>query len=352
MVLLTGVNMLERAEGNLLNAEVDALVNTVNTVGIMGKGIALQFKRAFPENFDAYERACRAGEVQVGKMFVVRRLTAPKFIINFPTKKHWARPSQLSYVREGLVDLVRQVRELGIRSIAVPPLGAGNGGLPWPRVRPLIEEAFKSLEGVRVLLYEPRAAPEPEEMPDRTERPRMTPGRAAVIALMSRYNATGYEYRLSLVEVQKLAYFLQEAGEHLRLNYTAHVYGPYADALRKVLRHVEGHYTRGVGDGKNGPETQLEILPGASEEAERFLAGMPDTVARLDRVTRLIEGFETPLGMELLGTVHWTMRHGASSLQSVVDAVHGWSDRKRSTMREGHIEAAWTRLTEQGWAQA
>ena len=154
--------MLERAVGNLLEADVDALVNTVNTVGVMGKGIALQFKRAFPDNFAVYERACRAGEVEVGRMLVVERLASPRYIINFPTKKHWSRPSQLSYVKDGLVDLVEQVRRLGIRSIAIAHRRKWWATLG---VRPLIEAAFAPVEDVRVLLYEPRSAPSPESMP-------------------------------------------------------------------------------------------------------------------------------------------------------------------------------------------
>lgn len=337
--------MLERAEGNLLEADVDALVNTVNTVGVMGKGIALQFKRAFPDNFAAYARACKAGEVEVGRMFIVERLASPRYIVNFPTKKHWSRPSKLSYVKDGLADLVVQVKGRGIRSIAIPPLGAGNGGLPWAEVRPLIEDAFAEVEDVRVLLYEPRSAPEPASMPNRTKKPRMTPGRAAILALMNRYRATGYEYRLSLLEVQKLAYLLQEEGEPLKLEFQPYFYGPYADALRKVLRHIEGHYTRGTGDGNNTPTTEIALLPGAADQAESFLEDRTETLVRLQRVASLIEGFESPFGMELLGTVHWVKAHeGARTLDEAVQRVTDWSPRKRSTMKPGHIRAAWERL--------
>jgi O-acetyl-ADP-ribose deacetylase (regulator of RNase III) len=150
---------IERGQGNLLAAEVDALVNTVNTVGVMGKGLALQFKKAFPENLAAYERACKAGEVVTGRMHVVTRLSSPKFIINFPTKQHWRQPSKLEYVRDGLRDLTAQVRALGIESIAIPALGCGNGGLDWTDVRPLIVEAFATLPEVRVLLFEPEGGP-------------------------------------------------------------------------------------------------------------------------------------------------------------------------------------------------
>ncbi len=344
---------IERGLGNLLTADVDALVNTVNSEGVMGKGLALQFKKAFPENFSEYERACKAGEVKPGKMHIVRRLASPRFLINFPTKRHWRQPSKLEYVRDGLRDLVAQIKQLNIKSIAVPPLGCGNGGLDWLAVRPLVIEAFASVPDVRVVLFEPAEAPLAHQIIDRREKPGMTPTRAAVLALMGRYVETGYDYRLSLIEVQKLAYFLQLAGENLRLEFRPYHYGPYADNLRKALRNIEGHYTRGVGDGKNSPETPLELLPGAVEEARAFLDDLPETRARLDRVAALIEGFETPLGMELLSTVHWVMQHGANpdDANDVLSKVHSWSERKRSQMKDGHVHAAWSRLREQGWSK-
>lgn len=342
---------LERGKGNLLTADVDALVNTVNLQGVMGKGLALQFKKAFPEAFRSYERACKACEVQIGKMHVVKRLASPRFIINFPTKRHWRQPSKLSYIRDGLVDLVEQVRRLGIRSIAIPPLGCGNGGLDWQDVRPLIVEAVEGMPEVRVVLYEPKGAPDPADIIDRRKKPTMSPGRAAVLAVMGKYLETGYQYRLSLVEVQKLAYFLQVAGEPLKLEYVEQRYGPYADNLRKALRNMEGHYTRGLGDGRNSPETPLEVLTGAVEAARDYLAERDESVERVERVVQLIEGFESPFGMELLGTVHWVMTHGDGSkdLEDVVEAVHTWNARKRSEMKKGHIEAAWSRLTDLGW---
>ena len=228
-----------------------------------------------------------------GKVYVVRLLMAPRFIINFPTKKHWRQPSKLEYIRDGLDDLVRQIRALEIRSIAVPPLGCGHGGLSWDDVRPLIESALAPLSDVRVLLYVPSATPTADKIIDRRKRPDMTASRAAVLAAMGRYLETGYEYRLSLLEVQKLAYFLQESGEPLQLEFTAHHYGPYADNLRKALRNIEGHYTQGVGDGANKPETPLQLLPGALEEAKRFLAVQHESEQRLAKVGTLIEGFAT-----------------------------------------------------------
>jgi O-acetyl-ADP-ribose deacetylase (regulator of RNase III) len=146
---------IERGEGDLLAAEVDALVNAVNTAGIMGKGLALQFKQAFPENFQAYEAACKQGQVVIGRMHITQRPTPPRFIINFPTKQHWRKPSKLDFIRAGLVDLVAQIHALEIQSIAVPALGCGLGGLTWADVKPLIHAALGDLQDVRVVLFEP-----------------------------------------------------------------------------------------------------------------------------------------------------------------------------------------------------
>jgi hypothetical protein len=219
-------------------------------------------------------------------------------------------------------------------------------------VKPLIVQALESLPDVRVVLFEPSGAPSAKEIIDRRAKPDMTEARAAVVALMGQYVETGYDYRLSLLEVQKLAYFLQEAGQRLRLAYKPHFFGPYADDLRKALRNIEGHDTRGIGDGRNSPETPLELLPGAVAEARAFLANHPESRRRLERVAELIEGFETPLGMELLGTVHWVMKHDANAdnPDDVVAKVHSWSERKRSQMKDGQIRAAWKRLHETGWA--
>jgi O-acetyl-ADP-ribose deacetylase (regulator of RNase III) len=346
--------MIERGTGNLLEAQVDALVNTVNTEGVMGKGIALQFKKAFPTSYAMYRKECEAGQMQIGKMLVVHLGTlVPRYIIHFPTKKHWRSPSKLDYVKHGLLDLVKQVKELGIRSIAIPPLGCGNGGLDWADVRPLLEHAFAALPDVRALIFEPTGAPHPAEMPNRTKKPGMTPGRAALLAAMDRYVSTGFEYRLSLLEIQKLAYFLQHDGQPLRLDYVAGRYGPYADKLRHVLNHIEGHYTQGYGDGRNAPETPITLLPGATAQAAEFLAGDATTRERIDRVATLIEGFETPFGMELLATVHWVMTHVADAKENVavaIDSVRGWNSHKTASMKPSQILTAWEHLREHGWA--
>jgi len=345
--------MMKLTRGNLLDADVEALVNTVNTVGVMGKGIALQFKKAFPDNFEAYKREVDAGRLEIGRVFVyqVGGITNPRYIINFPTKKHWRERSRIEFIREGLKSLVEAIRTFNISSIAIPPLGCGNGGLNWDEVRPLIEEAMAQVPNVRALVYEPAGTPPAEQMVNRTERPELTPGRAAVLALMHRYLVPGYLYRLSLLELQKLAYFLQVAGEPLRLKYAAFRYGPYADNLRHVLNRLEGHYIRGYGDGRNKPETPLELLPGVADEAENWFTTQPTTKERLERVAALIEGFETPYGMELLATVHWVAQkseHAAADVDRAIQDVRGWNARK-AKFPPNHIRAAWDRLKAHSW---
>jgi O-acetyl-ADP-ribose deacetylase (regulator of RNase III) len=148
--------MIHTARGNLLEALVEALVNPVNTVGVMGKGLALQFRTAFPVNYKSYQAACACGAVRVGKMFVTEHQpdANPRYIINFPTKAHWRNPSRLEYITEGLADLARVLRERRITSIAVPPLGCGLGGLEWAVVKPLVVEAFAKFPELDVVLFE------------------------------------------------------------------------------------------------------------------------------------------------------------------------------------------------------
>ncbi|MBW7865769.1 MAG: macro domain-containing protein [Candidatus Hydrogenedens sp.] len=346
--------MLMQVQGNLLEADAEALVNTVNTVGVMGKGIALQFKKAFPENFAAYKRACDGNEVVPGKMFVFETngLHNPKYIINFPTKRHWRERSRMADIEEGLRDLAATVVRLGIHRVAVPPLGCGNGGLDWGRVFPRMETLLSELPDVQFLVYAPNGAPTPQEMPNRTTRPRMTAGRAAVLGLIRRYGVAGY--RTTLLEVQKLVYFLQVAGEPLeRVQFVRGKYGPYADTLRHVLNRMEGHFIQGYGDGANRPGDSIELLGDAMQEAEAFLEGHKETKKRFDRVTRLIEGFETPYGMELLATVHWVGANEDMLARGDVDAaiagVKAWSARKKEMFKPEHIKVAWTRLNEQQW---
>ena len=343
--------MIRNATGSLLQVDAEALVNTVNCDGFMGKGIALQFKQAWPENFDAYAKACRAKEVRPGEMFIWEsgRMVNPRYIINFPTKRHWREKSRIEDIQCGLRALITDVRRLGIRSIAVPPLGCGNGGLNWQDIRPLIETAFAELPDTQVQLFSPMGAPEAKAMPVNTPRPAMTVSRALFVKVMHQYETLSY--RLTLLEIQKLMYFLQEAGEPLRLRFEAGPYGPFAANLNKVLERMEGHLIRGYGDNQK-PDTEIELLPDAAKEADLFLSKHPLPIARVNRVSDLIQGFETPYGMELLSSVHWVCRYGkpkANTPDSAIESVHRWNDRKSKMFRSEHIRIAHQRLRELAW---
>ncbi len=347
--------MIHESHGNLLDSDAEALVNTVNTVGVMGKGIALQFRRRFPDMFRAYERAAKRGEVRLGQMHVWESgaMTGPRFVINFPTKGHWRARSRLSDIEAGLADLVQVVRAKSISSIAVPPLGCGSGGLEWAEVRPLIESVFAQLPDVEVRIFPPEGAPDAAGMTTQTSRPAMTVAKAAFIATMRRYSEIALN--VSLIEVQKLMYFLQAAGEDMRLDYTKGYYGPYADNLRKALRSMEGHFITGFGDGSKSVQQAepIELLPGVSDEADRVLDSSPDTVTRIERVVRLSEGFESAYGMELLASVHWVATHenAAAAIDPDVAAelVGAWNARKHRMMGPDHVAKAWSQLHDERW---
>lgn len=346
--------MIEYKNGDIFQADAEALINTVNCVGVMGRGLALQFKHAFPENFKAYAAACKRDEVRPGQMFVfdTGQLSGPRYIINFPTKRHWRGKSRMEDIEAGLQALVEIIRQNNISSIAIPPLGSGLGGLKWEEVRLRIEAALQPLEDVKVVIYEPAGAPAPENMIHKREVPAMTAGRAALVELMRRYLGGMLDPVVTLLEVHKLMYFMQEAGEPLRLKYKKAPYGPYAENLRHVLNVIEGHLVSGYADGGDAPEKQLTLMPGAAEQASDFLQRSPETSARFDKVADLVEGFESPFGLELLSTVHWVMKHNTtSSVDDVVRQTYAWGERKQQ-FSPRQISLAVNVLTKKGWGTA
>jgi O-acetyl-ADP-ribose deacetylase (regulator of RNase III) len=343
--------MIELKQGNILSARADVLVNTVNCVGVMGRGIALQFAKAFPDMLKAYESLCKQEQLKPGTVHVydLNRFQPPHYVINFPTKRHWRDKSRIEDIDAGLQALVHALRRLGIRSVAVPPLGCGLGGLDWNDVRPRIEQAFASLPGVQVLLFEPRGAPSPEEMARTDKTPRMTDGRASLLGLMRRYLAAVLDPWISLLEIHKLMYFMQESGQALNLTFRKGTYGPYAENLRHVLKCIEGHFVVGYGDAADEPDKPIYLKPEALQQAEEFLADHPDVHKRFDRVAKLIDGFETPFGMELLSTVHWVVtRENAKSPEQAIAATYGWNERKRMFSEE-HVRIAWKTLQQNQW---
>lgn len=338
---------IELRTGDILRADADAIVNTVNCVGVMGRGIALQFKNAYPTNFKAYKAACDAELVQPGRMFVFETgKFTPRFIINFPTKRHWKGKSRIEDIDAGLTALAEEIKVRGIKSIAIPPLGAGLGGLDWADVLPRIRATLRDIPGINVFIFEPKGPPDTVRA---SSVPTMTSGRAALVTLMHRYLQGLMDPFVTLIEVQKLMYFMQEAGQPLKLKYVKHHYGPYATNLAYVLHRIEGHFVAGYQDGGDQPDKQLAIVPGAIEEAELALTHEPQTHDNFSRVADLVDGFETPYGLELLATVHWVAtREGAMTHDEAVKRIRNWNERKKAfTPRQ--VAIAFDTLKSKGW---
>ncbi|MET9256658.1 macro domain-containing protein [Streptomyces sp. NPDC003717] len=349
--------MITHGTGNLLLADVDALVNTVNTVGVMGKGIALQFKRAYPENFRDYKTSCDRGEVMVGRMHVhkVEQVSHPRFIINFPTKRHWRAPSRIEDIASGLVALRDEIVERGITSIAVPPLGCGNGGLSWREVEPMIRQTLGTIPGVEVRVYEPSGAPNASTMPNATPKPDMTRERAAFLAVLNRYIRSGisrglaFEPRISLLEAHKVAYLLQKLRLDLGLPFEKGLYGPYSQPLDRAVSAMEGHFVTGFGDGTSGAQAILELDKDAVNEAEQFLTRYPGFEEIATAFEGLTAGFEDAFGMELLSTVLFAAEELVTPPpcpESVAACIRAWNHRKERLFTEAHVHTAWQRLSE------
>jgi len=342
--------MIRFTSGDIIRDEADALVNTVNCVGVMGRGIALQFKKAFPNNFKAYKKACLRGEVVPGRMFVTEQdsLVGPRFIINFPTKRHWRGRSRIEDIESGLEALCHEIKEREIKSIAIPPLGSGLGGLNWSEVKARIIVVLEAVD-ISVCVYEPSETPATQIMTKTAEPPTMTTSRATLVALMHRYLAGFLDPFVTLIELHKLMYFMQEAGEELNLNYKKGHYGPYADNLRHVLNEIEGHFVSGYADGGDNPTKEIELVPGAVEEAEALLLQREDMHARFERVSQLIDGFESPDGMELLATVHWLVqRESVTNANQNTEKAYAWhASKKRFTFRQ--FDLAYNHLAKLGW---
>jgi len=324
--------MLTYAQGNLLDAPADALVNTVNEVGVMGKGIALMFKEGYPEASAEYEREAKAGRIKVGKVLAVAnsRLVGPRWVIHFPTKRHWRNPSKLEWVQEGLRDLVRVIREKHIQSIALPPLGCGNGGLDWGLVRREIEAAAGEIPDVDVLVFAPTSDYQNTAKREGVEE--LTPARALIAELIRRYAVLGLE--CTNLEVQKLAWFLHRSilslrlDDPLKLQFVANKYGPYADRLRHLLNGLDGSYLhcqKRLSDA--GPLDLIWFEDDKRERLEAFLATEEAAafLPALERTSTVIDGFESPLGMELLATVDWLLLNGTEpTTPSIRQALVRW----------------------------
>jgi O-acetyl-ADP-ribose deacetylase (regulator of RNase III) len=338
--------MITYTQGNLLDAPAEALVNTVNTVGVMGKGIALMFKEKFPENFREYATACKDGRVRTGKMFVTERmaLIGPRWIVNFPTKQHWRAPSKLDWIVEGLADLRHFIEQEHVRSIAIPPLGAGNGGLEWSVVKSRIDAALADVQNTEILVYEPTATYQNVSKRDGVEK--LTPARALIAELVRRYWILGME--CSLLEIQKLAWFLERSIERtavpnpLKLNFVAHTYGPYANRLDHLLNSLDGSYLHC--DRRIADADPLDVIwfdDSRSDYLAAYLKSgeMNPYLPVLKATAALIDGFESPFGLELLATIDWLLSQEGyePSVASVRTGLTEWPGGEAAGRRKSRL---------------
>ena len=353
--------MIKYTQGNLLESNAEALVNTVNTVGVMGKGIALMFKERFADNFQRYAAACKAKQVQTGKIFVteVHELDGPRWIVNFPTKQHWRSPSQMAWVVDGLNDLRSFLLENKVKSIAIPPLGAGNGGLDWIHVKAQIEAALGGVD-TDVIVYEPTA--KYQNIAKRTGVEALTPARALIAELVRRYWVLGTE--CSLLEIQKLAWFLERSIERfnpednpLKLQFVAHKYGPYAQRLDHLLNNLDGSYLhceKRISDA--GPLDVIWFDDERKATVQSYLKTEAKAYAKaLEATVTLIDGFESPFGMELLATVDWliTKQGVQPNVEALSVGLKDWAAgseaaaRKQRLFGKRELKIALDRLTPQ-----
>ncbi|MCU7928721.1 MAG: macro domain-containing protein [Candidatus Thiodiazotropha sp. (ex Dulcina madagascariensis)] len=324
--------MITYTQGNLLEADAEALVNTVNTVGVMGKGIALMFKERFAKNMAEYAKACKAKQVRTGAMFVTQtgELMGPKWIVNFPTKQHWRNPSKLEWIVDGLADLKKFILQHQVKSIAIPPLGSGNGGLEWPIVRERIEQALADLEGVDILVYEPTRRYQNVAKKQGVEK--LTAARALIAELVRRYWILGME--CSLLEIQKLAWFLERAIDKqaidnpLKLAFESNNYGPYADRLRHLLDALDGSYLKS--EKRIADADPLDVIWFEDSKRDRVNAYLHSEakayLPALESTSEIIDGFESPYGMELLATVDWLVEKEQCepTIEAIEQGIRHW----------------------------
>ncbi len=335
--------MIKYKKGNIINEPVEALVNTVNTVGIMGKGIALAFKKAFPDNYKIYKNICDKNEFDIGDILITETGSLlPKYIINFPTKRHWRNRSEMEYIEKGMKELIKKINEYGIQSIAIPPLGCGNGGLKWNDVIQIILDELATLnDDIDIVIFEPGF--NEQTMPTK-KHIELTPARAMFLSALNKYRILGYS--VNLLVAQKIAYFLQQLNEPLNLDFEKGFYGPYSNRLQHLLKYLNGYYL--VFDNESTKPDSIITLKRQEEVSHFVKSSLSDEQkSRLEVLQQLIEGFESPYGLELLATVDFIIQHNKiSDINDIENIIADWTKRKREIMKPYHIEKAYRRLQE------
>ena len=322
--------MISYVVGNILDSEAEALINTVNTDGVMGKGIALQFKKAFVNNFKAYQQACRNKEIGIGKLFTFRDTNisnGEKLIINFPTKTSWRKPSEYEYIEKGLDDLIRIIQKENIKSIAIPPLGAGNGGLEWAKVKKTILEKLEKLD-INILIYEPS-----QDIKEHLKRERIKLTDARALLLFVLYDLVRNGEYVSEFSSEKVCYFLQRFGaeKYFNLNFKPNFYGPYSGKVKYVLNLLNGSYLTGYSGMSTKPFEPISIVADGLEEVTNYVNRSQELTKIAKVTTEFLTGYYSDFTLELLSSLDYlSQKHQTTDAKVLKTKIEEWSDRKRS----------------------
>ncbi len=322
--------MIKYITGNILESSAEALVNTVNTVGVMGKGIALQFKKAYHNNYKAYVEACKKNKIKTGKVFVVKDSSlnsGTKYIINFPTKKDWRKPSEYSFIETGLDDLIRVLKEYDIKSIAIPPLGSGNGGLEWEKVKKIIEKKLGNLD-VEIVVFEPTQHIK-EQL--KKERVKLTDARALLLYVLYDLVRNG-EY-VSEFSSEIVCYFLQRFGtkKYFNLDFTPNFYGPYSGKVRFLLNILNGSYIMGYSDMNKKPFEPLILISDGYSVVRTYIENNSELYRIATKTTDFLTGFYSDFALELLSSIDFISADQNSFNKTlIVKKLNEWNNRKRS----------------------
>ncbi|WP_214103259.1 type II toxin-antitoxin system antitoxin DNA ADP-ribosyl glycohydrolase DarG [Acrocarpospora catenulata] len=352
-------SLVNVTSGDLLASHAQTLVNTVNCVGIMGKGIALAFKRRYPEMFKDYVQRCDRGEVRLGEPYVFR--ADDHLIVNFPTKNHWRAVSRLEDIVAGLQHLERHYREWGITSIAVPPLGCGNGQLEWDVVGPTLYRYLSRL-GIPVQLYAPHdIAVQPEQLtldaaadpqPDDERARFVAPEWVSVVAILDRVQRQEYHWPVGRVFFMKVVYFATQAGVPTGLAYEAASYGPYAAEVKKMVARLQNNGL--LVERQQGRMFEVRVGPTYRDAVETYRDQMEQWRPAIERTVDLVARM-TAQDAEIAASVHYAAgvllhRHGRRpTATEVVQAVAKWKVNRQPPLTRESIVRALVLLGLRGW---
>jgi len=362
--------MVEVLVGDIFESKAQTLVNTVNTVGVMGKGIALGFRQRFPEMYDDYVRRCERHSVRMGEPYLYRRLVPPN-ILNFPTKEHWRSVSRLEDIVKGLSYLESHVQEWGIQSLAVPPLGCGEGRLDWRVVGPTLYRRLARL-GTPVSLYAPFGTPHEELQPqflaqserlseatsayqsEKAQRFHVEPAWVALVAIIEMVSKERYHWPIGRVGFQKVAYFATEAGLPTGLSYRKGSYGPYSPEAKQVLTRLINNGL--ITERKLGRMLAAFVGPTYVDARKAYESFLTESQSKIASVADLIVRMNTD-DAEIAATVHFAAKslrqaHKRKPTEMhVLEFVRDWKQRRRPPLKDTDVALAIRRLNILGWLE-